>query len=692
MDLLGDVLNQRFRLDQEIGRGGFGVVYRATDLHLGREVAVKVLFSQLASDDSVQRFLREAQVSSQLQDPHIITTFDFGAVEGGVIYIVTELLKGLSLQGLHSEFTLSMTQICDLMAQASQGLLTAHQAGVIHRDIKPANLFVEWRNKVVLKVIDFGIAKALQTSQEGGEDPSQTKTKALFGTPHYMSPEQVRSTKNVSFGTDIYSLGVVLYELVFGKLPFDSEEQIQIMIKHLQEPLPPLGESPPEVHSWLSAEQWTRVKDLIRRMMDKSEETRWSDLGAIVEEFSDLAHELKKLDSSRYSTELQLLKNAIEGQATTYSKTNGGVSLPKLDTQSGVQLKNLTSQGSPQANQVSPAIDPSALGDTLDSSNDLIAPQLTPQVVPPEATVDWDESSHRVSAIQQIQGTPLAIGQAPHGQGLQKTLDTVMPKAHVGGEAALQKRSLSKETITPLPNKKTKEPTIQASLLQADFAPNKGFSSSLDQGFPTMFPEGFGDQAPSAPLPETSKSNQSVVIGGGLVALVLAAVGLFTLFSSDHSVSSSSEGGVNTTSVASPTKAESPKVVSPAEEPPKEEPTKTEPPKEEPTKAEAPKEEAPKEEPTKAEPPKPSSVKLYFKPRPSFSVGDQVNLSAKVLDTNGQTMKEAIKYVISPSKLATVKNGKLYIKKSGEGRIKACLSSQPKLCSPAQKLYVIDPF
>ena len=674
MDLLGSTLNQRFRLDQEIGRGGFGVVYRALDLQLGREVAVKILFSQLASTDSVQRFLREAQVSSQLQDPHIITTFDFGVYEGGIIYIVTELLRGLALSALHNKTALSLGQICNLMAQISQGLLTAHQAGVIHRDIKPANLFVEWRNKPIVKVIDFGIAKALQTSQESSNDPDsgvQTQTKALFGTPHYMSPEQVRSTKNVSFGSDVYSLGVVLFELIMGHLPFESEEPIQIMIKHLQEPLPELSAEPIERHHSTPTELWQRVMTLMKRMMDKDEDQRLIDCQVITDEFIDLYHELKKSNPTDHATELQQIKSLIDDRAISYSKTQSGLSLPRLNTASGSILSTFNTHSKSESSAQSPA-----LGDTLDSAESLRSPELekahqstsVSEGSNVDATVDWDkstaqplahvkpQSSQDQPAPQSSQDQPAPqISQVPYSDATLGSINPLTPKladTHVS-------ISMSREPITPLPNDKIGSSSVMASDLQADFSPKQGFSIPQEvpksTPYPTLFPEGFGHGTkiqhtlPNATQAAKSQRSIGLTISAGLIGFI----GLWLIVGIDFQDSSS------------PQLVEK-KITKPADTKPAD---------------------------TKPVKPTPSKVRIYFKSQPSFTIGENIRISAKVWDKSGKRLQSKVTYKVYPSKIARVKRGKLYFKKQGEAKIKACVKTKGKsICSPKKTLYVIDPF
>ena len=722
MDLLGTTLNQRFRLDLEIGRGGFGVVYRATDLHLGREVAVKVLFSQLASNDSVQRFLREAQVSSQLQDQHIITTFDFGIYDGGVIYIVTELLKGLPLDALFAKVNLSLAQVCNLMSQVSQGLASAHALGVIHRDIKPANLFVEWRNQPLAKVIDFGIAKALQTSQEGEEDQLQTKTKALFGTPHYMSPEQVKSTKNVSFASDVYSLGIVFYELVMGELPFNDEEAIQIMIKHLQEPLPALPSQAPTRHPEVETALWQRATQLMQAMLKKHEHTRLSDWSQIVREFSSLHDELKYKHQDAYQLELAEIEDLITGKATSYTNNGNSLSLPKLETKAGILTSRSTAAGAPRVSQALPQGEQvSALGDTLDSAESLQAPIIEQADQVSDPTLDWEDSvvnKLRPNASQQEQ-TESKQATASTDHTLGTVAQALNPAQNQHGTAA--SISLSKETITPVPdelNQGEQPLSIVASQIQADFAPKQGFDEISGQPkarpYPTMFPQDLDDDDEyfdGYSKPQEQKTKSPFIFF--LVGCLLMGGAWFLL---GQTQSSQTQSKQLLTSKETKTRVEQKQQANPQDSVLADQTTQIDSKESNsvsdkvslnevhsPIKSKQ--EDLSQEKEKKVEAGKgedkqqdevaksiPSKVRVYFKAQSSYSVGESLRLRAKIWDQNNKVMKGSVRYQVRPKKVARVRGNKLYIKAKGHAKIRACSKDQVKICSPYKKIYAIDPF
>ncbi len=264
--LAGRVLDGRFRLEERIGVGGMGAVYRARQLNVDRDVAIKLLHPMAADDpEHVRRFENEARIIAQLRDPHTLKLIDFGRMEDGQLYIVMEHLAGRSLkQFLKEEGPLEASVALGLLRQICDALAEAHAAGVVHRDLKPGNLFVERvGHRDVLKVLDFGIAR---WSRAGGD----ATTGPIHGTPEYMSPEQARGEK-VDGRSDLYSLGVVAYECLAGAPVFESETAMGLLLKHLQDPPPPFDVRQPPVEVDLE------VEALVMRLLEKSPEHRPAD-------------------------------------------------------------------------------------------------------------------------------------------------------------------------------------------------------------------------------------------------------------------------------------------------------------------------------------------------------------------------------------------------------------------------------
>lgn len=247
-----------YEIISELGRGGMAVVYRARDLQLGREVALKILPRSLNVDKSFEeRFIREAQMAAQLNHPNIVGIYHIGNSDIGP-YIAMELLSGGSLQNLiKSAGALPSQKVIQIGLQVTSALGASHAKGIIHRDIKPENILFDNRGQI--KVTDFGIAKARSSS-------NITMTGQSIGTPHYMSPEQARGLK-ADHRSDIYSLGVVLYEAVTGQVPFDAPETVAIALKHIQEkPLPPQ-----ELNNSVNAE----LNAIILHCLEKKPEQRF---------------------------------------------------------------------------------------------------------------------------------------------------------------------------------------------------------------------------------------------------------------------------------------------------------------------------------------------------------------------------------------------------------------------------------
>lgn len=235
----GQVLEGKFRVENVIGEGAMGLVVEATHLDLEERVALKFLRDEAkARPDLASRFAREARASATIKNDHVARVYDVGTHDGAP-FIVMEYLVGRDLeQILHAGGPLDPTEAVELVIQACEGLTAAHTQGIVHRDIKPGNLFVSEHGGIrQLKLLDFGISKAgLKKGTLEDVDLLTGDTTQIMGSPHYMSPEQIRSTKDVDLRADIWSLGVVLFELITGKTPFDASEITGIIAQVLHEP------------------------------------------------------------------------------------------------------------------------------------------------------------------------------------------------------------------------------------------------------------------------------------------------------------------------------------------------------------------------------------------------------------------------------------------------------------------------
>ncbi|MCP4678393.1 MAG: serine/threonine protein kinase [Deltaproteobacteria bacterium] len=234
----GTILNGKYRVEELVGAGGMGAVYRATHTVIGRTVAIKTLHTPFVKNESVlQRFQREAQLAGSIGHDNICEVTDFGTTEGGSPYLVMPLLKGASLSDvLDRETELSTDRLFDIMSQTLSALEAAHKSQIVHRDLKPDNIFVTRvgdRDNFV-KLLDFGISKVLDQDTV----LNLTRTGTVIGTPFYMSPEQAKGAKDVDHRADIYAIGVILYEALTGKRPFEGDSYNEVMFKIIAEPYP----------------------------------------------------------------------------------------------------------------------------------------------------------------------------------------------------------------------------------------------------------------------------------------------------------------------------------------------------------------------------------------------------------------------------------------------------------------------
>jgi len=241
--LIGRVFDDKYRLEERLGGGGMGTVYRATHLLIDRQVAIKVLSQRFVGDETAQqRFRREARASGRMQHPNAVAVNDFGATEDGWLYIVMELLEGQTLRDLLArESPLDPARAVSFMLQTCAAVGAAHEAGLIHRDLKPANIFIEQRPNfpAVVKVLDFGVAKFAVEEHEDDYD-TLTQVGAIIGTPRYMSPEQCAGTASLTPAADVYSLGIILYEMLTGASPFTGDTPLALALKQVSEaPRPP---------------------------------------------------------------------------------------------------------------------------------------------------------------------------------------------------------------------------------------------------------------------------------------------------------------------------------------------------------------------------------------------------------------------------------------------------------------------
>jgi serine/threonine-protein kinase len=251
---VGEVVGGKFAIEKVLGIGGMGVVVAARHVQLGQRVAIKFLRKDAASQpEAVNRFLREARSAVGLQSANVVRVMDVGTLDSGLPYMIMEHLSGSDLgQLLQQRGTLPVEQAVDYVLQAMEAIAEAHAIGIVHRDLKPANLFLSSRpdGSPLVKVLDFGISKAVEAA---AEQQSLTATSIVMGSPLYMSPEQLRSSKNVDARTDVWALGVIVYELLSGALPFEADTVTGLCAKIVADPPVPLRARRPDLPVSLEA-------------------------------------------------------------------------------------------------------------------------------------------------------------------------------------------------------------------------------------------------------------------------------------------------------------------------------------------------------------------------------------------------------------------------------------------------------
>jgi serine/threonine-protein kinase len=269
----GDQIAGRYRVEGVIGKGGMGVVVLATQLHLGEKVALKLLSAQAAADPMlVVRFVREAKAATRIKSEHVVRILDVAKLEDGLPYIAMEFLDGSDLKEvLDSGGPLAPDVAIDYVLQACEAIAEAHAVGIVHRDLKPANLFASKRadGSTLIKVLDFGISKF---SVDKEKDSNMTGASALFGSPLYMSPEQLLGAREATLQSDVWALGVILYELLTNAVPFQGDDMPQICTRIMHgAPIPVQSLRPELPPSIVDAIAGCLEKDASRRFKSTGE-------------------------------------------------------------------------------------------------------------------------------------------------------------------------------------------------------------------------------------------------------------------------------------------------------------------------------------------------------------------------------------------------------------------------------------
>jgi serine/threonine-protein kinase len=319
----GDILAGKYRVERVLGVGGMGVVVAAHHMQLDEKVALKFLLPEaLGHPEAVARFAREARAAAKIKSEHVARVSDVGTLPNGSPYMVMEYLEGGDLAGwIRQRGALPVEQAIEFVLQACVAVADAHALGIVHRDLKPANLFCIRRSdgQLTIKVLDFGISKMNDNNGLGGSG-SVTRTSALMGSPLYMSPEQMRSSKDVDAQTDIWALGIILFELITGRPAFIAESVTELAIKVASEPTPALHSLRAEVHPGVEA--------IVSRCLEKDRRKRFANV-------AELAVALLPFAPKRARASVERITGIIQGAGMS----PGGL---------GVQTQSATGFGGPQ--------------------------------------------------------------------------------------------------------------------------------------------------------------------------------------------------------------------------------------------------------------------------------------------------------------------------------------------------------
>lgn len=342
---VGHVVAQKYLLQRLLGAGGMGAVFEAKNQDTGRRVALKLMLASLAQhQDQVDRFLREARAASKMEHPNIVQVFDVGRDADGSFFIVQEFLQGKDLRALLDERgALSPKEARTLLAPVMSALAATHREGVVHRDIKPDNIFVAElaTGERVAKLIDFGIAKL---TSAGPENLSVTRTGAAIGTPLYMSPEQARGDRSLDGQTDIWSIGVVLFEALTGRTPFTGDSYNEVLAKILTQRAPRLDELAPGAPSDITA--------VVARALEPSRALRYKTMDELLEAVSG---------ASSFSADVALAalrRSSVRPDAETL-EAGALAAQPTIDERSAVPIARSVATPAASVVSVSVEADPS---------------------------------------------------------------------------------------------------------------------------------------------------------------------------------------------------------------------------------------------------------------------------------------------------------------------------------------------
>jgi len=380
--LIGKLLDDKYCLQQKIGEGGMGTVYRATHVQMENTVAVKILHPHLAADSTaMERFRREARAAAQIHRPNAVAVTDFGVTkDDGTAYLVMEFLEGQVLRvRIERQGQLGYEETFHILDQACGAVHAAHSKGIIHRDLKPDNIWLVRSEGAMetVKVLDFGIAKLRAASDKA----NLTQKGIILGTPYYMSPEQGRG-EELDPRSDVYSLGIILYQMLGGRVPFEGDSAMEVVVKHINEPAPPLRHLRRDIPK--------EVEQVVMRAMSKRREARQESAKQLAHEF-ELALSSAGLRDSLKSTDYL---DPITGGRGRFAEVRQGENPESADpTKRFVAVRDtgsneVTVSGSDATVAIGSGRQASAAKKTVSETPDFVFAEPTPAKQPPSPALD----------------------------------------------------------------------------------------------------------------------------------------------------------------------------------------------------------------------------------------------------------------------------------------------------------------
>ncbi|MBI5537370.1 MAG: serine/threonine protein kinase [Deltaproteobacteria bacterium] len=330
----GEILAGKYQVEKVLGAGGMGVVVSARHLQLRERVALKFLLPDvMLQADSVERFDREARAAVRIKSEHVARVFDVGTLDSGVPYMVVEFLDGTDLaHWLEKRGAFAVPDAVDCVLQACEAMAEAHSLGIIHRDLKPSNLFVTRRQNgdPLIKVLDFGISKSL-VQPDDAPRPSLTQTNGVIGSPLYMSPEQVRNAKTVDSRSDIWSLGVILYELIAASPPFNGRMVPEVIAKIAADPPEPIRNFRPDVEPAL--------EQVILRALEKDPANRYASVADFAAALMPFGGPRAQMSLHRITANMPSLPPVPQLASSVSSSGANAVGVGTAETLTGASLR-----------------------------------------------------------------------------------------------------------------------------------------------------------------------------------------------------------------------------------------------------------------------------------------------------------------------------------------------------------------